>query len=135
MKKMLILGMAVLILSLAFVGCGDGDGGDKKSGSTTVTVDGLGDHNNKYFYGTNGSTIHLVSANGKAAKISEDSVSLSVKTTTGADYKGSDTVSFAVFILNTANIQTAMQGGGSPDGSVSVAFTNGKGTGTFLAAD
>ena len=27
MKKMFILGMAVLILSLAFVGCGDGDGG------------------------------------------------------------------------------------------------------------
>jgi len=26
MKKMLILGMTVLILSLAFVGCGDGDG-------------------------------------------------------------------------------------------------------------
>jgi len=132
MKKMFILGMTVLILSLAFVGCG-GDDDDSGGGSTAVTVTGLSIHNTKYFYGSYGSTIFLLSANGNAALISGDSVSLSVKTSSGANYTGSETVNFYVYILNTANVQTEMQGGATPVGTVTVAFSNGKGTGTFAA--
>jgi len=125
MKKMLILGMTVLILSLAFVGC-DGDKDDGNDGNAALTVTGLSAHNGKYFYGSNGSTIFLLSSSGNAAQISGGSVSLSVKTSAG-NYTGSETVIFYVYILNTANVQTEMQGGAVPVGTVSVTFNNGNG--------
>jgi len=55
MKKMLILGMTVLCLSLAFVGC-DGDGDDSNGGediatSSSLTVTGIPtSHNGKWLF-------------------------------------------------------------------------------------
>jgi len=135
MKKMFFLGMTVLILSFVFVGCKqdpNGSGGD----GTSVTVTGLSAYNGKYFYGSNGSTIFLLSSSGNAAQISGGSVSLSAKTSSGADYSGSETVTFYVYILNSANVQTEMQGGAVPAGSVSVIFDNGNGgTVEYTAAE
>ncbi|MCL2244648.1 MAG: hypothetical protein FWC03_09320 [Treponema sp.] len=60
MKKMLILGMAVLILSLVFVGCGgdddDSTGGNDIATSSSLTVTGIPtSHNGKWLfaYGSN----------------------------------------------------------------------------------
>jgi len=131
MKKFLMLGMTVLILSfgLLVVGCDtdDNNNGGSNGGSSSLTVTGLGSYNGKYFYGSNGSTLFLLSSSGNAAQISGGSVSLSVKNSSGVNYTGSETITFAVYILNSANVQSEMQGGATPVGSVSVTFNNGNG--------
>jgi len=112
------------IIGFGFTACGGDDGG---GGGTALTITDLGAHNGKYFYGSNGSTLFLLSSSGNAAQISGGSVSLSVKNSSGSNYTGSETVNFYVYILNTANIQTEMQGGAVPVGTVSVTFNNGNG--------
>ena len=112
------------IIGFGFTACGGDDNGG--GGGTALTVTDLDAHNGKYFYGSNGSTLFLLSSSGNAAQISGGSVSLSVKTSAG-NYTGSETVIFYVYILNTANVQTEMQGGAVPVGTVSVTFNNGNG--------
>jgi len=126
MKKKFILGMTVLILSLAFVGC-DEDKDNNNDKGAALTVTGLSDYNGKYFYGTNGSTIHAMAANGNAALISGGSVSLSVKTEAGANYTGSGSVQLYFYTFNSANIASEMPSAGASVGSITVNFNNGNG--------
>ena len=127
----------VAIIGVSFTACG-GDDDDGGTTNTTggLTINGLSAHNSKYFFatGTSGSTvISALATNGNAALISGGSVELKVVTQAGAAFTGSGTANFAVYIFNTANIQTEMTASPAPAGSVSVTLTDGKGTGTFTA--
>jgi len=133
MKKMFILGMTVLILSLAFVGCG----GDDDSTSTTggLTITGLSTHDGNYAYATSTSLVG-VSSNSKTALISGGSVVLTVyNTTTQAVYKGNETVTFSVAIYSTEVAAGPNMGSPTASGSITVTFTNGIASGTFTAVN
>ena len=134
MKKMFILGMTVLILSLAFVGCGGDDNGDSKDTTGGLTITSItGVHEGKYAYATNGSfNLVGVSSNGKTALISGGSVVLTVyNSTTQAVYKGNDTVTFTVAIYNTEVAVGPSMGSPETSGSVTVTFNNGIASGIY----
>jgi len=125
-----ILGIIALsaIIGFAFTACKEDDSDDTNGGgSAALTVTGLSAYNGKYFYGTNGSTIHAMAANGSAALISNGSVSLSVKTEAGANYTGTGSVILYFYAFKSANIASEMQGAGTPVGSITVNFNNGNG--------
>jgi len=134
MKKMFFLGMAVLILSLAFVGCG-GDDDDSKNTTGGLTITGLSAFGGQYAYATNG-TLNLigVSSKGKTALISSDgSVVLTVYKSASV-YKGNDAeVVFSVAIYDKEVTVGPSMGSPVTSGSISVTFKNGKASGTFTA--
>jgi len=136
MKKMIILGMTVLILSLAFVGCG-GDGDDSTNTTGGLTITGLGDYDGNYAYATGStqdSSIYLVgvSSTGKTALISGGSVVLTVRNSASqAVYTGNDAAVFSVAIYNTEVAAGPSMGSPVTSGSISVTFNNGIASGTF----
>ncbi|MCL2211969.1 MAG: hypothetical protein FWB95_08620 [Treponema sp.] len=134
MKKMYITGMAVLILSLAFVSCGgDDDEGGLPATSGKITITGLGEYVNKYIYATgqinNGATIfNAGGSNGSNVRITGDSINLKIwtfKSGTLSNFSESGSGGLAIYIFNSATDYP----GSTPYAlsSVLVNFTNGDG--------
>jgi len=151
-NKIFFLGMTILILSLGlvFVGCKDdsddsggntggqtgGGGGPATNGRLTIT--GLSAYSGKYVMAITGTPVNLNAGEYKDYDIipviipSSGSVTLKVwivSGTTASDYSRNDqNVNLSVSIYNTASYQTAQIAGGN----LTVNFTNGVGTGSFV---
>jgi len=115
-KTLGIIALAAII-GFSFIAC-DSNGGDGNDGLPAtdgkVTITGLGSYTGKYVYATGSLGATILSAggsNGGAAQISGSSVELKIwtyDTSSGAvsNFSGSGSGGLAIYILNSANIQT-----------------------------